>query len=101
MFSFSIILTSLHSLNLSFPLLFHIISITIPIIPIVTLILRIFCIPAWIPDQDFIKIVNLVKKKKSPVLLLHNPPNQIIFYIIWDVISDITKKLFTLSASNL
>ena len=63
MFSFSIILTSLHSLNLSFPLLFHIISITIPVIPIVTLILRIFCIPAWIPDQDFIKIVNLVKKK--------------------------------------
>ena len=86
---------------MSFLLLYLIVSTLIPCI--VTLILRIFCIPTWIPGQGFIKIVNLVQQqqKKSPVLLLHNPPNQIIFYIIWDVISDITKKLFTLSASNL
>ena len=59
--SFSIILASLHSLNLSFPLLSYATCTAIPKFP------------------------------PSTLLLLHNPRYQIIVYIIWDVISDITK----------
>ena len=33
-----------------------------------------------------------LKTNTPPLLLLHNPRYQIIVYIIWDVISDITKK---------
>ena len=45
--------------------------------------------------SDFLHFSHFLpgsKNKHSPFLLLHNPRYQITAYIIWDVISDITKK---------
>ena len=60
MCSFSNILTSLLSFNLSFPLLFYVVSTAIP------KVLRIFGIPNQIPDHDFKKIVTLDQERALP-----------------------------------
>ena len=48
----------------------------------------------------FRKIVALVQKWTLPFLLLHNSRHQIIIYIIYDVISVITKNYLPYSASS-
>ena len=48
----------------------------------------------------FKKIVALVKKPTLPFLVLHNSRHQIIIYIIYDVISVITKNCLYYSASS-
>ena len=69
MCSFSIILTSLYSLNLSFPLLSYVISTAITRFPPwfstsppSTLIFHIYRISTQIPDPGLKKIVTLVQK---------------------------------------
>ena len=83
MCSFSIILTSLRSLNLSFPLLSYVISTATPkFLPWFS------TSPSWFPPFSL-----WFKNEHYPLLLLHDLRHQIIAFIIWDVISDITKKL--------
>ena len=69
--SFCIIFTSLHSLNWSFLLLFYLISTAVPKFPPWSCTLppwfpAFICILPQIPDQDFKKIVTLVKKQTLP-----------------------------------
>ena len=49
-------------------------------------------ISTQIPDQDFKKIVTSVQKRTLRFAITANPGYQISAYIIWDFISDTTKK---------
>ena len=97
MFSFSIILSSLHFLKLSFALLSYVISTAIPKIPpwfstLLPWFSAFFSFPPRFQTQILRKLLLQFKNEHSPFLLRHNPRHQIIVYIIWDI-SDITKKL--------
>ena len=84
---------------ISIALLFHFYcytQVSTLILHIATLIFRIFRIFIQISDQEFKKINTLVQKQHFALILLHNPRDQIIACIIWDTISDITKKKITL-----
>ena len=70
-------------------LLLYLVSILI--LYINTLISRIFCISTKIPHPE--ENGYFSSKRNTPLLLLlRNPCYQIIVYIIWDFINDITKK---------
>ena len=147
-----IILTSIQSFNLSFPLLFHVISTAILKFPpwfpasppwFTTFFVfppRFPAFPGWFstpafPSHSlhshpysphfshsvlqfpilaltdsllslyflrsyFRKIVALVQNEHSPFLLLYNSWRKVIIYIVYDVISIITKNYLPYSASS-